>query len=183
LTRRPPPHPWLTGLDRLPPGKRAHVRRITAALVTHLASRRAEAVDLVHPLLTQPMLELCLSLPTMQLTAGRRGRDLARRAFGDRLPEMVRERRSKGDLSADFGRALAASLPALRAHLLDGRLAAEGVIDRERTDAVLDADHLAWRGDYGDVMTAAAIESWVRVWEARLERWRRTVQEASAPEN
>ena len=71
-----------------------------------------------------------------------------------------------GDRERVFGRQAAASIPFLRDHLLEGRLAARGLIDRGRTEALLDPDRLLWNGSVPDFTMAAVTESWVRRWEA-----------------
>ena len=114
------------------------------------------------------MVEWCLGLPIDLLTAGGRDRALARDAFVDRLPTEIRNRSSKGDLTAFLGRQIVADLPFLRDHLLDGRLVQQGVIDRTRLEAALDRDRIQWQGGFAELSLAAVIESWVRHWEARL---------------
>lgn len=159
-------HPWLDLPARTPPAKRLQVENLLAAQVFYGACRRGEAADLVHPLLSQPLVELCLSLPTAVLTQARRDRALARAAFAGRLPESVLARRSKGDLTAYYGRAIAASLPALRAFLLEGALAREGLFDRGRMASRLTYDDLVWRGDYAGLLQLVATEAWVRRWSS-----------------
>ena len=103
-----------------------------------------------------------------RLTLGRRDRALARHAFADRLPAPLVVRRTKGEMTAFYGHLIADSLDLLRPWLLDGRLAAMGLIDAARADAALSRPALAWRGGYVDIMTTAAIEGCVRTWERRL---------------
>src|SRR5258706_1812747 len=57
-----------------------------------------DAPETVNPLLSQPLVELCLQLPTWVLTHGGRGRALARRAFATDLPKEVATSRSKGGM-------------------------------------------------------------------------------------
>lgn len=164
----PPRHPWLEDLDGIGPAKTYQVANLIYALTVQGPSLRDAVVDVFNPLLAQPVVETCLSLNMAQLTLGRRDRALARRAFADRLPEAILRRRSKGEQTALYGRALAGGLDVLRPWLLEGRLAAEGLLDRAALDAHLTRESLAWRGGYGEVLTLAAFEGWVRAWEARL---------------
>ncbi|MBC1183286.1 MAG: hypothetical protein DI531_09755 [Brevundimonas sp.] len=160
-------HPWLRNLETVPPAKRLQVESVAAGLAYQSQCRRTEAADLIHPLLAQPVVELALGLSVPMLTDdGEADRRLARAAFADRLPPEILHRRSKGEMTAYFGRQAAASLPFLRAHLLDGRLASRGIIDRGRTEALLDVDRLLWKGSVPDFTMAAVTESWVRRWEA-----------------
>ena len=73
-------------------------------------------------------------------------------------------------MTAFYGRLLAGSLPVLRPWLLDGRLAREGLLDVATLDQILKPEVLLWSGGFGEIMTAAALEGWVRVWENRLDQ-------------
>ena len=44
-----------------------------------------------------------------------------------------------------------------------------GAIDPEAADRALTREALVWHGRYSTIMVAAAFESWVRTWEARLK--------------
>jgi asparagine synthase (glutamine-hydrolysing) len=162
-------HPWLA--EPMAPAKRRQIRSLIRAQLFHGASLRGRAARLVHPLLHQPVQEAVLATPVIDLTRGGQGRALARDAFADQLPDVVRTRRSKGDLTAYYGRMILRSLPALRAYLLDGRLAAQGVLDRAEAEALLDPDQLIHVGDYPRLFEILALEAFVRHWEGRVATW------------
>ena len=162
--RMPTPHPWLNGLTHLPPGKRMQVMNFTSNLALHGLCQRTEAADLIHPLLSQPLMELTLAIPTPVLTEGGHDRMLARRAFVDRVPQSILKRRSKGELGSYYGRSIANALKELRPHLLEGRLVGAGLIDRSELEAALSVEHLIWQGGYADIMILATIESWIQAW-------------------
>ena len=162
-------HPWLA--EPVAPAKRRQVRSLIRVQLFHGASLRGRAARLVHPLLHQPVQEAVLATPAIDLTRGGQGRAMARDAFADQLPEVVRTRRSKGDLTAYYGRMILRSLPALRAYLLDGRLAAQGVLDRREAEALLDPDQLIHVGDYPRLFEILALEAFVRHWECRVATW------------
>ncbi|HBY44158.1 MAG TPA: hypothetical protein DEH03_10785 [Brevundimonas sp.] len=164
----PPPHPWLAARDDLGPAKLYQIAGVLNGVTFSGASPQTAVVDLLHPLLAQPVVEACLSLSAPRLTLGRRDRALARLAFRDRLPAEIADRRSKGEMTAYYGRRIAASLDVLKPWLLDGRLAAQGLIDRAVAEAALDEETLIWRGGFAEIMIAAALEAWVREWERRL---------------
>ncbi len=163
-----PRHPWLEGLQGLGPAKAYQVLGVIHGQTVYGRSLKTPRVDPIHPLLCQPVVELCLALPTYQLTLGRRDRALARLAFADALPSVIMDRRSKGELSGYFGRMIADGLAAVRPWLLEGRLAAHGVINRTAFETLLRRDSLAWRGGYVEILTAVAFEGWIRAWEDRL---------------
>lgn len=166
-------HPWLGDLEGVPPAKRLQIASLANAQIVNGVSRRGRAARLRHPLLAQPVVELCLGIPVLELTRGGRDRGLAREAFADRLPASVAGRTTKGRLSAYYGRVLALSLPALRPLLLEGRLVQQGLVDPAALDRVLSVEHLLWRGGYGALVNMIMLELWVRAWEARIDASRR----------
>ena len=99
-------------------------------------------------------------------------RSLARGAFADRLPSRIIERRSKGDISVFLGRKLAASIDFFRPLLLDGRLVAEGLLDRAAVDAALSSEAMIWKDSTVDILAAATLETWLRHWEGRIAKVR-----------
>lgn len=157
-------HPWMPGTDDLPPAKRAHIAQLAQKLAIHIENRRSRVSEVIHPLICQPMMEQWLAIPADVLTLGGRDRGLARKLFADRLPPAIAQRRGKGELTGYYGRGVAASLPWARPYLLDGRLAAEGLIDRARFEAVLTSEHQIWRGEAYLVLCALTVEAWVRRW-------------------
>lgn len=162
-----PAHRWLLGVEDLPPAKRLQAELVAASQRASGLSRRGQVARLQHPLLAQPVLELCLSIPTWAHVAGGRDRATARRAFADRLPAAVADRRSKGALTSLYSRRTAASLEFLRPFLIEGVLAEAGVLDRNALDLALQPEQLIRRADGARVMGAAMVEGWVRYWQGR----------------
>ncbi|WP_081916488.1 asparagine synthase-related protein [Caulobacter sp. UNC358MFTsu5.1] len=161
-------HPWQKAVRGVTGAKRVQVQALvnTQALIGD--SRRGRVADLVHPLLAQPVVELCLATPTLALAVGALDRPLARRAFAGRLPAAILERRGKGDVTAFFARSVAGSLDVLAPFLMEGRLAARGLIDRERLAPLLDPHVMIWRDLIGEIMRVVFVEAWARTWEDRL---------------
>ncbi|MBI2260827.1 MAG: hypothetical protein HYU62_04095 [Caulobacterales bacterium] len=164
-----PRHPWLAGWDEFGPAKAMHLAGVVDNVARHGPSELTARIDVRHPLCAQPVIEACLALPTVLLTTGGRERGLARLAFRDRLPAQIIDRRSKGDMTRIYGRMILDGLDVLRPWLIEGRLAALKVIDPEAADRALTREALVWGGRYSTIMVAAAFESWVRLWEARLK--------------
>lgn len=160
------PHPWL--VTPVAPAKRRQLESLIRSQVFHGASRRGRHAALVHPLLSQPVMEATLAAPVIDLARGGRGRALARDAFAGQLPVSVRERRSKGVLTVYHGRMILRSLAAIRPFLLEGRLAQEQVLDRDFAEAMLDPDRLIHEGDYPRLFETIVLEAYVRHWEGRL---------------
>lgn len=161
-------HPWLCDWDDFGPAKALQIAGLLDSVSRHHPSALSCAVDVRNPLCAQPVVEACLSLPAPVLTCGGRERGLARRTFQDRLPLEIINRRSKGDLTQSYGRLVADNLAFLRPWLMEGRLAALGLVDVEAADRALTREALLWRGGYGALIVLAAFEGWVRRWEDRL---------------
>ena len=161
-------HPWLEDLDDLPPAKRGQIERLVNNQLFWTDCLRARQAPLLNPLLSQPVVEHCLGVASDRLTLGPRDRGLARMAFSDRLPVEIRDRRSKGDLSVFYGRLIRASLPALKALLVEGRLVEAGVLDRNQLEADLDDHRLLWSEGANQPLLAAVLETWARHWTGRI---------------
>ncbi len=125
---------------------------------------QAAAPEIVNPLLSQPLMEYCLQLPTYLLIQGGRGRALARRAFADDLPAQVINRRSKGDMEEHVKAVLQSNLAFVRELLLDGQLAARGLIDRPKVEELLSGRPTTLSSAAGQIHSLVAIEAWLARW-------------------
>jgi len=163
-----PAHPWLADLGGVAPGKRLQIEALLGAQISAGPSRIAAASDLLQPLLAQPVMELALSIPSWELARGECDRGLAREAFAPWLPPSITARRSKGALTSFYARQAAASAEALRPYLLDGVLVGTGLLDREAVETALDPDALIRRADGLALISAAALEAWVRHWQTQV---------------
>lgn len=166
-------HPWLADCDDLPPAKRGQVLRLANCQLFQGDCLRARTADLVHPLLSQPVMEHALAVPADRLLAGVRDRGLARLAFADRLPALITERRDKGDLSVFYGHVLLSSLPALRPFLMEGRMMEHRLLDPVELERDLSPHRLMWAADGNRPLLLGVLESWARHWSDRIERRRR----------
>ena len=87
-------HPWLENVAALPPAKAAQVQRIVNARLFWGDCRRTRTAELLHPLLSQPVLEHCLSIPADVLAKGAIMGALVAEGMGillisSELPEIV----------------------------------------------------------------------------------------------
>jgi asparagine synthase (glutamine-hydrolysing) len=117
--------------------------------------------ELVHPLLSQPLIELCLALPTFTLTTGGRGRALARRAFADRMPAEIANRRSKGGTEDHVAAVLRRSQRLARSVLMEGWLVRKGLLDPVRVDAALSGRPSANGASVAEIHACFAMEAWL----------------------
>lgn len=161
-------HPGLTAAAALPVGKRDQVLELISPFEYYDPDLRQAAPELVNPLLSQPLVELCLRLPTYVLTRGGRGRALARRAFAGDIPPRIAARRSKGGMEEHITMVLQQNLPFVRSLLLDGQLVGHGLLDRDRLEKALSE---GGRGRPGapdvpviEIHDLVALEAWWQRW-------------------
>jgi asparagine synthase (glutamine-hydrolysing) len=166
-------HPWLEDIEDLPPAKTGQLRQFVNAQLFWGDCLRARAGDLLHPLLSQPVVEHCLAIPADRLIADVRDRGLARQAFADRLPPMLIERRNKGDLSCFYGHVTRASLETLRPLLLNGLQVDQGLLDGKALERDLAEDRLIVGPGYNRLLVGAVLEVWAQHWERRIAEVRR----------
>lgn len=165
LLRGPDRHPWLEAPGLSHPGKREHVASLVH--IQHFLDRRAARRSaLLHPLMAEPLLELCLSIPSWEWTRGGIDRAVARRAFEDLLPPNVIERRSKGSLQGLFHRFFTAMSGDLRDLLLSGTLVGLGIADANAIEqAFVNGD---WKDDEVQMRLSemASLDLWIQSWSA-----------------
>src|SRR5260221_11693945 len=143
-------HPHLPGA-RLPPGKHIQTASLMYPLGYYDPFEQARAPELVNPLLSQPLVELCLGLPTYLLTQGGYGRALARRAFAAALPARIATRRSKGGMEEHLKEVLNSNLDFARSVLIDGELVRRGLLDRAAVEEVLSGKPTTLPGSLGHI--------------------------------
>jgi asparagine synthase (glutamine-hydrolysing) len=162
----PAGNPWLEAEPAALSGKRKHVWSLTGIHNYLEGHDRLQIAPIVSPLLSQPVAELCLRIPTWLWCAGGNNRAVARAAFADRLPAPVIARRTKGAFDG-FGAALIdANRPLLCELLLDGPLVREDLIARDRVAQALDRP-LSDGEQIVDLLALADVAAWVNAWEQR----------------
>ena len=158
-------HPWLDTPPGAFPGKARHIAGLLF-VQQHLEPGRSRYAPVLHPLLSQPIVEACLAIPSWAWRAGGIDRAVVRQAFAGDLPEMVARRTTKGGPDGFSARLIAHHHAGIRARLLDGALAAHGVADRGAIDAVLaDTDSLSGE-QRARILELVAAEAWVGAWQA-----------------
>jgi asparagine synthase (glutamine-hydrolysing) len=110
------------------------IRFLSQVVNRHRPIPRLERAPQHHPLLSQPLMEVCLQIPTYLLLRGGRERALARQAFADRVPAQILRRRDKGSIVSHATEMLRQSETFVRELLLDGALAGAGVIVRKELE-------------------------------------------------
>ncbi len=146
--------------EELSPGKRLHVRALEDRL--NYFDYRPHA-DYIYPLVSQPVIETCLRLPTFVLSPAGGDRALARLAFSQQVAPQILARQSKGRTNAYLARILMRHLPFLRPTLLDGELAGQGLVDRDALSAALTEGALMRSMDaMAALVGLLGVEAWLR---------------------
>jgi asparagine synthase (glutamine-hydrolysing) len=159
--REPPRHPWVESASHLP---RAMQHRIFDIVdCQHFYAHTCEYADLVHPLISQPIMECSLRIPSYVLACGGTDRGLARLAFADKIPAAIAARTTKGGVDAYWTDLVITNLKFLRPFLLDGHLEAGGLIDRRQMSDLLTEQQLIRAvHPLPSVLSCLIAEGWLR---------------------
>jgi asparagine synthase (glutamine-hydrolysing) len=161
-------HPWDGDAQDLPKGKQLQIRFLAEVMNRHRPISRYERAPQHHPLLSQPVVELCLQIPTYLLLRGGRDRALARDAFADRLPPEIIRRRDKGSIVSLVTEMIRRSESFLRELLLEGVLAGRGIIVRSDLEPYIVHGQPFRQEHYLPLMACIAAEVWARTCGDRL---------------
>ncbi len=155
-------HPWATDAEDLPRGKQMQIRFLSEVANRHRPISRLERAPQHHPLLSQPLMEVCLQIPTYLLLRGGRERGLARAAFADRVPSQILRRRDKGSIVSHATEMIRQSELFLRDLLLQGVLAEAGVIVRSELEPYLVRGQSFREEHLLPLLACIAAEVWAR---------------------
>lgn len=158
-----PSHPWMEAPEGALPGKAAHVRLLARAQRSIELYPRSTHPQHVAPLLSQPIVETCLSIPTWQWIAGGRDRAVARAAFKSVVPSDLLRRTSKGGPGGFMHRIFQANAEKAGDQLRNGLLARKDLLDltilEGASQPTIDGFEKAQR-----ILALCAAESWARWW-------------------
>jgi asparagine synthase (glutamine-hydrolysing) len=157
-------HPWFPGPANGLPGQREQAASIMGLQTTSMGDERTEQAAVRHPLLSQPLVELCLGIPSWMWMAGGRNRTVARDAFAGGLPPVILNRRTKGDFTGFNADVFERQRGVLRERLLGGELAARGLLDRPAIERFLAAPIRPRDNAYFRLFLLADMESWIASW-------------------
>lgn len=156
-------HPWaVAAADAAPPARLKQILNLVELQRHYYRYGRADVSEEMHVLFSQPVIEAALRTRPDWFAADGRQRGLARRAFADLLPDAIRERRSKGASTGYVTQFLTQRLAPIRGLLLDGRLAARGLLDRPALEDMLTPLGLARGRDHHALIRCLTAELWVR---------------------
>jgi len=163
-------HPWECDADDLPLGKRVQISYLAEVLNRHRPVSPDECAPQHHPLLSQPLVNSCLQIPTCLLLRGGHDRALARAAFSDRVPPEIIRRTDKGSIVSYIAQLIRRDVDRVRELLLEGVLAGQGLIVRSALEPYL-VDGTPFREEhYASLVACIAAEVWTRTCSDGLVR-------------
>ena len=160
-------HPWLTpeATRGVSPGILWHVMSLSMPPAYYSSLQRSGYPERTLPLLSQPLVELCLRIPTYVLIRSGRDRALARRAFADDLPPEIIRRYAKGRADQNSRNILDANLEFVRELLLDGVLVQQGLLNRANLELYLTRERSPADFQYNEILQEhVCTEAWLRSW-------------------
>ena len=157
---------WVREPLGLPPAKFDQV-----SILMHMTQMRDvffpdRPIETVHPLISQPLIELCLRLPTYLLSCQGRSRGLIRHAFRNVIPDEIRLRMNKGHASRYFTDRVTAYRGPIIEALMDGELARRGLIQRSDVESYVRREDYRVQESGSLLLAYYAIESWLQTWKA-----------------
>lgn len=155
--------PWLDAPVCAHAGKRDHLALILRGQ-NHVHGLGDCGGARFSPLVSQPLVEFCLSVPTWLWCAGGINRALARQAFAAELPPAILRRRSKAGPDGFIRRLFVQNRPSIQMLLLEGLLAAQRVIDRAAVEEALQTDALSGDAIVNRLFELVEAELWARSW-------------------
>ena len=159
-------HPWLDAPPGALPGKAAHISTILR-VQPNLEASRGAVLPVLSPLVSQPVVECCLAVPSWVWRAGGQDRALARRAFASDLPPAILDRRVKGTPSRFAARLLDHFRGDIRQRVLEGRLAASRIIDRVAVEKTLNGERPVSDLERVRILEIVNAEAWLDHWASR----------------
>lgn len=160
-------HPWLRLPPRALPGKAGHIALIMAFFNHVDGFGRERMAPRVTPLLSQPIVELCLRIPTWLSCSGGRNRSVARAAFRANLAPRIANRTSKGTPGSFVLDIFQRKMPQVKAMLNDGVLAAHELIDLDAVNRIIARAATASDLQILRIMRLVDVEAWAT---ARIAR-------------
>lgn len=161
LPDAPDGHPWDAPADALP-GDRERVEGLAATQLFRDTLPRGMQHWFRLPLLSQPVMQTCLSIPSWMWVAGGRNRAVARLAFADVLPAPVLHRRSKGNFSQYNAAVYRRNKASMRRFLLEGRLRDHGLLDTDALSSFFDRPLQPRDRSFMRIFDLCRAENWVR---------------------
>ncbi|MBB4730468.1 asparagine synthase C-terminal domain-containing protein [Xanthomonas arboricola] len=155
-------HPWFVAPADALPGDRERIIGLAGTQFFRESAPRGALRRLRMPLLSQPVVETCLRVPSWMWIEGGRNRAVARSAFTGWLPQDILARRSKGSFVSYSGGAFRRNRNRIRELLLTGHLRAHDLLDVPALEAAFDNGSRIDDDALQRLIDLCMVENWVR---------------------
>lgn len=159
-----PAGPWNNSNVKLAPGKKFDFDSIMFPFYEGAMFDNLPFVERLEPILSQPLVETALRIPTYIHQHNGRERGLAREAFADCLTDEVRLRRYKSLADGFFHRMLIEHKAFYKDFLLGGILAEKNIFDKDILENALNDPALETSAQCIRILRYADVEAWARSW-------------------
>jgi len=157
-------HPWLSPPAGIGSGSAGHVALTMSALGIVQSPAWHAQPPWKAILLSQPIIETCLSIPPWLWFERGCNRAIARRAVEDLLPPGHAWRRGKGAMASFMIEIFDANRSLLRSMIGDGVLVREGLVDRDACLKILDSPPPIRGTAWARLLQFADVEAWAASW-------------------
>lgn len=161
----PSRHAWLSAPPGTFPGKAAHIAGLLRIQSRLHINERAMGLPILNPLMAQPVLELCLRIPSWRWFVGGEDRAVARRAFTSALPPAIVHRRTKGGPDSFCTQIINRDRSAIRERLFDGLLARQNLLDLPGIERALASKAPDLGFNQSRLLTLLEAEAWASYWQ------------------
>ncbi|MGH8158496.1 MAG: asparagine synthase-related protein [Rhodanobacter sp.] len=155
-------HPWFSAPSHALHGDRERIYDLAGNQMFADATLRANHRRVRMPLLSQPVVEACLRIPSWMWISGGQNRAVARSAFASQLPQDVLERRSKGTFMNYTFAVYRKKKETIRRFLLDGHLCSRGLLDPYKVNLFLESPPPSRDHSFMRIFDLCMIENWIR---------------------
>lgn len=163
-------HPWTADAGQLAPGRQLQVAALSEVLNRHRPFPGLESVYEHHPLLSQPLIELCLRIPSYVHLRGGITRAVERAAFRDCVPPEILAREQKGQSTPSLLDIVHRSEAFVRELVLDGILAREKIVDRRMIEPYLRHERPIEIQKIFPLLSCISAELWAQTWKASANK-------------
>lgn len=157
-------NPWDLASQCAPPGKHLQISLLAEAIHRNRPLAKLQGAVELSPLLCQPLIEECLTIPTYLLLMGGRKRGLARHAFSNIVPIPIVNREMKGQTTHHGLGLLDRSLTFIRETLLDGELTHRAITNPAALAPVLSGSIPISDSTFFPLLACLTAEVWIRSW-------------------
>jgi asparagine synthase (glutamine-hydrolysing) len=158
----PDPHPWFIAPTGALPGDQERIADLVGTQMFRDSAPRGSTHWLRLPLLSQPVVEACLKVPSWMWITGGENRTVARSAFAGQLPRSVLERRSKGTFMNYLGAIYQRNKTQMCQYLLTGQLQEHRLLDADTLIQFLEEPPTPRDTSFMRVFDLCMIENWIR---------------------